>query len=127
MRALKAAMVARADGEKPLEVAKKWVRAGFAHWGRGRGSRAGAVPESEQRAFLSSNFSQGGALVPPEMAAEIIELLYAQTVALAMGARTLEFRGSINLGKITSGATVSYVGEAVNITPSQPGTGELHA
>lgn len=79
----------------------------------------------EKRALQSNVLTGGGALVPPELAAELVELLYARTVVLALGARTLEFTSSINLGKMNSGATVSYVGEASNIVPSQPGFGEL--
>jgi HK97 family phage major capsid protein len=79
----------------------------------------------EERALQSNVMTGGGALVPPELAAELVELLYARTVVLALGARTLEFTSSINLGKMNSGATVSYVGELGNIVPSQPGFGEL--
>jgi HK97 family phage major capsid protein len=77
------------------------------------------------RALTSTVFTGGGALVPPELAAEIIELLYARTVALQMGVRTLEFRNSLAIGKLNSGATVAYVGEAQNIVPNQLATGEL--
>jgi HK97 family phage major capsid protein len=80
---------------------------------------------AELRAMSSSSMTAGGALIPPELAAELVELLYARTVVLGLGARTLEFSSSINLGKMNSGATVFYVGEASNITPSQPGFGEL--
>jgi HK97 family phage major capsid protein len=77
------------------------------------------------RALQSNVLSQGGALVPPELAAEMVEMLYARTVVLALGARSLDFTSSISLGRMNSGATVSYVGETANIVPSQPGFGEL--
>lgn len=79
----------------------------------------------ELRAMSVSSLTAGGALIPPELAAELVELLYARTVVLGLGARTLEFSSSINLGRMNSGATVYYVGEGSNITPSQPGFGEL--
>jgi len=81
--------------------------------------------KAELRAMSASSMSAGGSLIPPEMAAELVELLYAKTVALELGARTMDFNSSISMGKINSGATTYYVGEAANITPSQPGTGEL--
>lgn len=79
----------------------------------------------EKRALSSNVLTGGGALVPPELAAELVELLYARTVVLALGARTLDFTSSINLGRMNSGATVGYLGELSNIVPSQPGFGEL--
>lgn len=79
----------------------------------------------EQRLMSQGSFAQGGSLVPPEMAAEMVELLYAKTVALALGARTMEFQASINIGKLNSGASVAYAGENALIVPSTPGTGEL--
>jgi HK97 family phage major capsid protein len=81
--------------------------------------------KTELRAMSASSMTAGGALIPPELAAELVELLYARTVVMGLGARTMDFTSSINLGKINSGATVYYVGEAANITPSQPGFGEL--
>lgn len=81
--------------------------------------------KSELRTMSVSSMSSGGALVPTEMASEMIELLYAKTVSLELGARTMEFSSSISLGRMNSGATAYYVGEAANITPSQPGFGEL--
>ena len=77
------------------------------------------------RAMSVSSLTAGGALIPPELSGEIVELLYAKTVALALGARTIEFTSSINMGKMNSGATVYYVGEGANVTPSQPAFGEL--
>lgn len=78
-----------------------------------------------ERAMSEGSMSAGGALVPPQFASEIIELLYAKTLGLMMGARTLEFNGSIDIGRINSGATVGYVGESTNLPVTQPALGQL--
>lgn len=119
-RAIKAGAAAKIDNRSPLDMAHSWVKAGHKQY-----SVIADAFDAQQRAFTSGNFASGGSLVPPEMSSEIVELLYAATVALAMGARTIEFRGSISLGKISAGATVAYAGEALNIVPSQPSTAEL--
>lgn len=119
-RAVKASVVGQSERKDPRDVARAWAAAGHTQY-----KDVAEALDAQHRAFLSGNFAQGGSIVPPEMASEIIELLYAATVALSMGARTVEFNGSINFGKITAGATVGYAGEAQNIVPSQPSTGEL--
>jgi HK97 family phage major capsid protein len=118
----KTSVVARAEGRSARDVAHAWSKTNRAY-----SVIADKFSEAEKnaRALTQTSLTSGGALVPPEMYSEIIELLYAKTVALAHGARTLEFSGSISLGRINQGATVYYVGEAQNITPSQQGTGEL--
>lgn len=119
VRAMKAQIVGQLDRRSPKDVAHAWAK------GQPEYAEIADSFDKHERAFLEGNFSQGGALVPPEMAGEVIELLYPATVALGLGARTIEFRGSINFGKLTAGSTVAYVGEAQNITPSQPSTAEL--
>lgn len=118
-RAVKAMAVAQLDRRAPKDVANAWAKQNADY------AVIADVLDTQERAFLQGNAAQGGALVPPEMASEVIELLYPATVALALGARTVDFTSSLNFGKITAGATVGYVGEATNITPSQPTTGEL--
>lgn len=77
-----------------------------------------------QKALTSSNLTEAGALIPPEYAAEIIELLYARTVVRAAGARTLPMNsGSLTIRKTTAGSSAAYVGESQDIGIDQPSVG----
>lgn len=101
----------------PVEAARSLGRENSAY---------NALAESgEIRAMSSGSFAAGGALVPPEFAAEMVELLYAASVTQALGVRSMEFTASIGMGKLNSGATVGYVGEAANVVPTTPATSEL--
>lgn len=81
--------------------------------------------DAQQRIMSISDFAAGGALVAPETSSEVIELLYAQTVCLALGARTLDFNNSLDIGRINSGVTIGYIAEDGLMVPSQMGTGKL--
>ena len=89
-RWVKVQVTAKAEGRSPAEVAGAWAKTNPAY------SRIADAASSQNRAFLEGNFAQGGALVPPSMAAEFIELLYPATVALRMGANTIDFNGSLD-------------------------------
>lgn len=115
VKAQAAGVIERRD---PVDVAHGWSR-DFPHY-REIAERL----EAHKRAMNEGTFAQGGSLVP-QAYGEFIELLYAATTALAMGARVVDFNGSLNMGKLNSGASVYYVGEAENVTPSTPGTGEV--
>lgn len=80
-----------------------------------------------QRAMMASELVSGGALIPPEYAAEIIELLRSQTVVRRAGARTLPMNnGSLTIRKQTAGATASYVGESQDIPVTEPEVGVIN-
>ncbi|MDI6872094.1 MAG: phage major capsid protein [Bacillota bacterium] len=82
--------------------------------------------EALVKALNETNLAEGGALVPPEYVAELIELLRGRTVVRSLGATVLPMNsGSATIPKLTGGATASYVGESSNITKSQPSTGQL--
>ena len=78
-----------------------------------------------ERALEAGNLSGAGVLIPEVLADEVIELLYAQTVASKLGARDMAFNGTVALGRLNQGASVSYVGEEQNIVPSQPQFGAV--
>jgi HK97 family phage major capsid protein len=122
-RMVKALAAARLEGKPAEQLAESWVKQGFKQY-EGIAEQIRAADE-QKRALSDMTLATGGALVPPAFASEIIELLYAQTLALKLGARTLDFPGQLEMGKVNSGATVYYVGEAQNITPSQPAFGSL--
>lgn len=104
---------------EPKDIAQQLAKEGFA------GYREIADVLGQVRALEAGALSGAGVLIPETLSGEFIELLYAQTVATRLGARDLEFTGALTLGRQNSGATVSYVGEEENITPSQPGVGSV--
>lgn len=110
---------ARGLGQTPKDLAHSWGKheKGF--------NRIAEICANQERAFSEGAFASGGSLVPAPVAGELIELLYARTVCLDMGAKTLEFNGAIDMGRINSGVTVAYVQENANIVPSTPGTGKI--
>ena len=70
--------------------------------------------------------SEGGYIVPPEYAAEVIELLYPASVIRLAGARILPMNSNVlNLPKISGGATAGYIGENKNIGKTQPALGNV--
>lgn len=85
-----------------------------------------ALGDEIQKALISSELEAGGALLVPEYAQEIIELLRSRTVVRAAGARTLPMNnGTLTIRKHTAGSSASYVGESRNIGATQPGTGQI--
>lgn len=82
--------------------------------------------EAFAKALSESVFSDGGAIVPDEYVAEIIELLRARAVVRQLGATPLPMNsGSLSIPRQTAGATASYVGENKPISPSQLATGQI--
>jgi HK97 family phage major capsid protein len=82
--------------------------------------------EVMEKALLESVFESGGAIVPDEYVAEIIDLLYAQTVVRGSGAMTIPMNsGSLTMPFLASGSSAEYVGEFRNIPTSQPEFGQL--
>lgn len=80
-----------------------------------------------QKAMMASELISGGALVPPEYASEIIELLRSRTVVRKAGARTLPMdNGSLTIRKQTAGSTASYVGESQDIPVTEPEIGLIN-
>lgn len=78
------------------------------------------------KALNESTLAEGGALVPTEYVAEVIELLRGRAVVRSLGAVSLPMNsGSLTMPKLTGGATASYIGEGQNIQKSQPTTGQL--
>lgn len=122
-RMVKALAAGQIEHKPAEDIARAWSKAGHRQYETVAEQISDA--ESKKRALSDLSLTSGGALVPPQMAAEIIELLYARTVAMKLGARTIEFPGALEMGRVNSGATVAYVGETSNIVPSQPGFGNL--
>ncbi len=124
---------ARGDEKLMGIAAARWVRA--IAFGQGDMTKAAYFMERVyddelgdeiQKAMVAGELTQGGALVPPEVAAEIIELLRSATVVRAAGARTVPMpNGTLTLRRQTAGSSASYVGESEDISVTQPDTGLL--
>ena len=79
------------------------------------------------KALEASDVAAGGILVPTEYSMDIIELLRERAVVRAAGPRIIPMEtGSIQIPKITGGATAAYVGESQNIDPTQPTFGSIN-
>ena len=76
---------------------------------------------------LSQSFDvSGGFLIPEVLSADIIEFLRPASVVRSMGARVLPLNNlQMSIPKITGGGTATYVGENVNITPTQQAFGQI--
>lgn len=122
-RALKAQAVAKMTGREARDVANEWgKRSGSRHYAAIADQLAQV---REARAMGEGTFSAGGSLVPSPAMGEFIDLTYAKTLAIELGANVIDINRALDLGKMTAGATAYYVEELGNITPSQPTTGKV--
>jgi len=79
------------------------------------------------KALEASDLAAGGILVPTEYSTDIIELLRERAVVRSTGPRIVPMEtGSVQIPKITGGATASYVGESQNIDPTEPTFGSIN-
>jgi len=84
------------------------------------------IAEAWEKVMASQVLADGGALLPTEFGAEIIEELGAKAVVRKMGLTVMPMNtGSLTLPYIDSSATAYYVGENSNITASNPTTAQL--
>jgi HK97 family phage major capsid protein len=133
MNQILAAAAEPLKAENPADkglMAARYIRALAA----GKGDPARAAKYAEQvwrdeklaKALNESTLSEGGALVPTEYSAEVIELLTGRAVVRSLGATVVPMNsGSLTIPKLTGGATAAYVGEGNNATKSQQTTGQL--
>jgi HK97 family phage major capsid protein len=121
-RAVRCETIAKVRGVQAKDVARELARQG----NPGYTQLADLMDASEKTRSLSAGSLAGaGVLIAEQLSSEFIELLYAKAIATQLGARDLGFRGTLSMGRMNSGATVSYVGEEANIVPSQPGLGAV--
>lgn len=100
----------------PEEIAKRW----------GDGWLADTIVNTREKALASGVLASGGALVPSDELSEMIELLRAESVVRAAGARQLPMpHGNLSMPKQTGAATAAYVGENLNTPSSQPSFGTV--
>jgi len=78
------------------------------------------------KALGTQTIAAGGALLPPEFSAGIIELLDAKSVFRKAGPMVMPMNtGSLTMPYINTGATAYYVGQNTNITKSEQTFGQL--
>jgi HK97 family phage major capsid protein len=87
-----------------------------------------AMGDHYLKALNTDALSTGGALVPPEFASGIIELLRAKTAVRALGATVMPMNsGSLTMTFQDTASSSAYVGaQGDNIVASQPSVGQLH-
>ena len=84
------------------------------------------VRESREKALAASSATAGGFLVPEQFSTDIIAFRRAAVVIRRMGPREIPMpTGTMNVPKITAGASASYVGENVNAPKTQPAFGQV--
>lgn len=108
-RAVRALALSKGDRQKAAYHAEHFLR-----------------DSSVARALSEGTNSAGGYLVPPEYSRELIELLRAQTIIRKSGARAIPMNSNVlNVPRLNTGGTSTYVGEASNISPTNQEFGQL--
>jgi HK97 family phage major capsid protein len=75
----------------------------------------------------ASEDAAGGVLIPTQHSSEVIELLRERAVFRSMGPTTVPMpTGSLQIPKITGGATATYIGESQNIVKTEQTTGMVN-
>lgn len=106
---------AMAAGKADPERAAKWANK---TWG---------AEDSMTKILEASEDSGGGVMVPTQVSGEVIELLRERAVFRAMGPTTVPMpTGSLQIPKITGGATATYIGESQNIVKTEQTTGMVN-
>lgn len=86
----------------------------------------GAGREDVTKALEATDYNAGGALLPEEQSADIIEALYASNVVRELGANTLDISsGNISLGKMNGTSQFYWIGEGASFTVSEQDFGEV--
>lgn len=113
-RMVRALIAAKIGNQTPEAIAKSWDDAELA-------DEIVAARDMQTKALAAGTLADGGALIPPEQAAEIIELLRAMSVMRAAGVPSIDMpRGKLSIGRQATAATAAYTGENTNIASSQP-------
>lgn len=109
-RLVRAIAASRGDQTRAIDFAKK-------AWG----------PDAvATKALAATDFSAGGAMLPPSFSAEVIEFLRPMSAVLSLQPRTADLSaGVVTIPKIVGGATGGYVGENKDISVTEAQTGDL--
>ena len=100
------------DPERAAKIARTW--------------HEDEIADQIEKAMTAADPSAGGFLVPEAFSTDVIELLRAAGVVRRAGPRTIPMtNGNMNIPKVTSGVSGSYIGENTNITKSAIATGQV--
>ncbi len=119
-RAIKCLTLAKNDPDKALFYATG-----------GENSSKGMYPNDKKvlallKQLSATTPSEGGFLINEQYANDIIPLLLSKTAVMELGARRIPMPGgNLNLPKLTTGATSSYIGENSNAPKSQEVFGNI--
>ena len=106
---------AMAAGKADPERAARWATK---NWG---------ADDPMTKILEASEDSGGGVMVPTEHSTEVIELLRERAVFRLMNPTTVPMpTGSLQIPKITGGATATYIGESQNIVKTEQTTGMVN-
>jgi HK97 family phage major capsid protein len=82
--------------------------------------------ESARKAMAATDLTSGGALIATPMYSDYIDLLRPNVVCRKMGATVIPVpSGTLDMGRLDTGATAAYVGENAAPNASQPTTGNV--
>ena len=116
-RYLRALAFGKGDTAKAAWFAKECQKVG--HWDDDLGTRV-------EKSLQAGDFTGAGFLLPDDFASEIIELLRSATIVRGAGARVLPMpTGQLTIRRQDAPSTATYVGEATNITSSEPSGGQI--
>lgn len=77
-----------------------------------------------QKALITSSMTAAGSMIPPEYAAEIIELLRSRAIIRAAGPRIMPMNsGSLTIRRQNAASSAAYVGESQDIGITNPDVG----
>lgn len=89
-------------------------------------TRAWGAEAVATKALAATDFSAGGAMLPPAFSAEVIEFLRPMSAVLSLNPRTADLSGGVvTIPKIVGGATGAYIGENKDIQVTEAQTGDL--
>jgi HK97 family phage major capsid protein len=95
-----------AAGKGDMELATKFAR--------------NELNDGDVAMAIETSSGSGGALVPTNIAEDVIELLRARTVVRRLGAQVMPLpNGNMSLPRMSGGATSSYVGEGADVLATE--------
>jgi len=77
------------------------------------------VHEIVEKNQQASDFSQGGALIPPEFSADVIGFLHGSTAVRSIDHVSMELSNALKQGRFSSTATAHYRGESDSVDSSK--------
>ena len=81
---------------------------------------AGNIGDESVAMALETGASSGGALIPNNVANEVIELLRPKTIVRGLGAQSIPLvNGNMSLPRMSGGATSGYVGEGSDVLATE--------